>query len=402
MKRVLVLCTGNSCRSIMAEALINALGAGHYEAVSAGSNPAGYVHPKSIETLKRHGIDPGNPRSKSWNEFAGQHFDLVITVCDAAAAESCPAFLGKYEKLHWSTPDPAKATGTEEEINAAFDEVFGMLRERVEKELLAIQFSINSCFKTFDQSFNRVKYFSCIVDNLDFSSFPTEWGIKQENGVTYAVKEPEGDNEKQCLLDGLRHFMQCYLVRDCIESFAVVLDKLFLLFLIEGKKIHAQQTLYDVLSEDERSLLKKFENAGLSSQDGKIQLLHNHFGLELLSDQKAIVTSLKELRNCFAHGNGFVRRTDGKKDGAENRKFCWKTISIFAVGAESGERYPIEFNKLFPEAGNICMQIMDHSKSFRIGQQMRFSSLETYEIAQSLQFIALRYIEEINRIKSKA
>lgn len=135
MKRVLVLCTGNSCRSIMAEALINALGTGRYEAVSAGSNPAGYVHPKSIETLNRHGISVSNPRSKSWDEFAGQPFDLVITVCDAAAAESCPAFLGKHEKLHWSTPDPAKATGTEEEINAAFDEAFGMLKHRIETEL---------------------------------------------------------------------------------------------------------------------------------------------------------------------------------------------------------------------------------------------------------------------------
>jgi len=136
MKRILVLCTGNSCRSIMAEALINALGGGRFEAVSAGSNPAGTVHPKSIETLKQHGIDAGKPYSKSWDEFANEHFDLVITVCDAAARETCPAFLGKHEKLHWSTPDPAKATGTEEEINAAFDEAFTLLKQRIENELL--------------------------------------------------------------------------------------------------------------------------------------------------------------------------------------------------------------------------------------------------------------------------
>lgn len=136
MKRVLVLCTGNSCRSIMAEALINALGAGSYEAVSAGSNPAGFVHPKSIETLKRHGISVGTPCSKSWDELSGQHFDLVITVCDAAASETCPVFLGKHEKLHWSTPDPAKATGTEEDINKAFDEAFATLKRRIETELL--------------------------------------------------------------------------------------------------------------------------------------------------------------------------------------------------------------------------------------------------------------------------
>ena len=136
MKDVLVLCTGNSCRSVMAEALINQLGVGRYKAVSAGSKPAGYVHPQSLETLKRHAIEAGEPLSKSWDEFEGRNFDLVITVCDAAAAESCPVFFGQHQKLHWSTPDPAAATGSEEDINAAFDEAFAMLKARIESELL--------------------------------------------------------------------------------------------------------------------------------------------------------------------------------------------------------------------------------------------------------------------------
>jgi len=120
----------------MAEALINHLGKGRYKAASAGSFPAGYVHPKSIETLKRHGIDADQMRSKSWDEFTDQQIDLVITVCDEAAAEKCPAFLGDYKKLHWSTPDPAKAEGSEEAINAAFDNAFQMLSERIQNELL--------------------------------------------------------------------------------------------------------------------------------------------------------------------------------------------------------------------------------------------------------------------------
>lgn len=132
VSRVFVLCTGNSCRSVMAEALFNHLGQGKYEAVSAGSKPAGYIHPKSIETLKRHGVAPGNPQSKSWDAFAGQKFDIVITVCDEAASESCPVFLAPAKKLHWSTPDPAKATGTEAEIKAAFDKAFFMLKDRIE------------------------------------------------------------------------------------------------------------------------------------------------------------------------------------------------------------------------------------------------------------------------------
>ena len=132
MKKILVLCTGNSCRSVMAEALINQLGAGHYLAVSAGSFPVGYVHPKSLETLARHSIDCVEPRSKSWDEFTNQPFDFVITVCDEAADETCPVFLGNYEKLHWSTPDPAKAEGTEAAINSAFNEAFDLLKSRVE------------------------------------------------------------------------------------------------------------------------------------------------------------------------------------------------------------------------------------------------------------------------------
>ena len=130
--KVLVLCTGNSCRSIMAEALINTLHRGRYQAWSAGSHPTGHVHPRSIDTLKRHGIDPGQPRSKSWNEFVDERFDLVITVCDQAAGESCPLFQGAPTKMHWSTPDPAKAIGSDTEINAAFDQAFLMLKERVE------------------------------------------------------------------------------------------------------------------------------------------------------------------------------------------------------------------------------------------------------------------------------
>jgi arsenate reductase len=131
--KILVLCTGNSCRSIMAEALINHLGHGRWRAWSAGSHPAGYVHPKCIETLQRHGIDPDKPRSKSWNEFAGERFDLVITVCDQAAGETCPLLPGKPKKLHWSIPDPAKITGSVADITTAFNTAFFMLKQHTEQ-----------------------------------------------------------------------------------------------------------------------------------------------------------------------------------------------------------------------------------------------------------------------------
>ena len=130
---VLVLCTGNSCRSIMAEALINHLGQGRFRAWSAGSHPTGSVHPIAIDTLKRHGINPGEPKSKSWDEVAGQSFDVVITVCDQAAGEACPLFAGQPKKLHWSTPDPAKLRGSGRDVERAFDNTFFMLLKRIEE-----------------------------------------------------------------------------------------------------------------------------------------------------------------------------------------------------------------------------------------------------------------------------
>ena len=130
--QVLVLCTGNSCRSIMAEALINHMGQGRYHAYSAGSHPTGEVHPRSIATLQRHEIDPGQPHSKSWDDMTDIAFDLIITVCDQAAGEPCPIFPGQPRKLHWSIPDPAKATGTEATIQAAIDQAFFLLKEKIE------------------------------------------------------------------------------------------------------------------------------------------------------------------------------------------------------------------------------------------------------------------------------
>ena len=133
--RVLVVCTGNSCRSIMAEGLLNARGNGRVDAFSAGSTPAGYVHPKSLSTLARHGIEHARPSSQSWDVYADQAFDYVITVCDNAAAETCPVFQGDAKRLHWSTPDPASASGSDAEVDAVFDSVFDQLGARVDEFL---------------------------------------------------------------------------------------------------------------------------------------------------------------------------------------------------------------------------------------------------------------------------
>ena len=130
MKRVLFLCTGNSCRSQMAEAIMNTLGKGQSQSFSAGAKPAGFVHPLAARTLQEAGYPTDGLRSKSWDEFKGDSFDAIVTVCDNAR-ESCPVFPGKAERIHWSFEDPAGAAGSEEEKLRIFRKVFAEIQTRI-------------------------------------------------------------------------------------------------------------------------------------------------------------------------------------------------------------------------------------------------------------------------------
>ncbi len=127
--RVLVVCTGNSARSVMAEALIRHRGGGRFEVHSAGTEPRG-INPLTLEILAEAGIDASWARSKSVTEYLGQVFDYVITVCDEAR-QVCPVFPGVHQSLHWGYEDPAEATGTDEERLAVFRRVFIQLGERI-------------------------------------------------------------------------------------------------------------------------------------------------------------------------------------------------------------------------------------------------------------------------------
>lgn len=128
---VLFLCTGNSCRSILGEATFNHLAPEGWRAMSAGSQPAGYVHPRSLALLAREGIGTEGFYSKSWDKLPATP-DIVITVCASAAGETCPAYLGPVLRTHWGVEDPAHATGTDEEIDAAFMKAYRILRARIE------------------------------------------------------------------------------------------------------------------------------------------------------------------------------------------------------------------------------------------------------------------------------
>ncbi len=131
--RVLFLCTGNSCRSQMAEAIVNARFGGRWQAFSAGTQPTGYVHPMALRVLEEIGIHHQG-RSKHTDEFRDMDFDLVITVCDSAA-ETCPVWLGKGRRVHSGFPDPAKVTGSEAEILQAFRETRDAIAEHIPEVL---------------------------------------------------------------------------------------------------------------------------------------------------------------------------------------------------------------------------------------------------------------------------
>jgi arsenate reductase (thioredoxin) len=132
---VLFLCTGNSVRSIFAEAILNKIGHGRFRAYSAGSRPKGKINPNALRLLEGLDYDTTSFRSKSWSEFAvpgAPLFNFVVTVCDKALGETCPVWPGQPMTAHWGVPDPAEAQGTEAEIALAFKDAFRMLRRRIE------------------------------------------------------------------------------------------------------------------------------------------------------------------------------------------------------------------------------------------------------------------------------
>jgi protein-tyrosine-phosphatase len=131
---VLFLCTGNSARSIMGEAILNSIGRGKFKAFSAGSHPTGKVNPYAIELLTRNNMPTGDVRSKNWDEFAqpgAPHLHFVFTVCDQAASEMCPVWPGQPMTAHWGVPDPAAVDGTDEDKRRAFVAAYTVLHRRI-------------------------------------------------------------------------------------------------------------------------------------------------------------------------------------------------------------------------------------------------------------------------------
>jgi protein-tyrosine-phosphatase len=135
VKNVLFLCTGNSARSILAEAYLNSVGKARFAAYSAGSKPGGRVNPFALQLLEENRISTSGARSKSWNEFAvadAPKMDFILTVCDSAAAEACPYWPGHPMTAHWGVPDPAAVEGSDRQKRRAFEEAFSALSRRID------------------------------------------------------------------------------------------------------------------------------------------------------------------------------------------------------------------------------------------------------------------------------
>lgn len=135
MLNVFVICTGNSCRSVMGEALFNHYGQGRIQAFSAGSHPIGRINQDALATLQRHDLPTEGYQSQSWEDFKHQPMDIVITVCDSAHGETCPAYLTQAVRAHWGVADPSHVTGTASEKIDAFEQTFATLQLRVQKML---------------------------------------------------------------------------------------------------------------------------------------------------------------------------------------------------------------------------------------------------------------------------
>jgi len=135
--KILYICTHNRCRSILSEAITNHLSDGSLQAFSAGSQPAGEVHPLSLKYLAEKGISIEGLQSQSWDDFEGDQPDIVVTVCDNAANEACPVWFGNTIKVHWGLPDPSKLEGSEEQLRDAFFSVIDTIEQRI-KAILAL------------------------------------------------------------------------------------------------------------------------------------------------------------------------------------------------------------------------------------------------------------------------
>lgn len=265
-------------------------------------------------------------------------------------------------------------------------------------------FKIEDSFQIFGQSFNRIRCFLPITENLDLSSLPDVWDIKGRQDLLHAFKGFSSEKDRKEILEGYKHFITRYLLRDCIESFALGLDHLYSILMIRNTQFVPGTSFYAGLTEREQKQIKDFERVGLyRRRDGKIQRLKKDLGLEISKDHHKVVAGLKGIRDCLSHSNGIVMPEYGSKTAEPNvMEFSWLAFSVHAVGVQTGKKFEVRAGIELPEASNIIMDLKSHSKTFKVGEHLTFSSYEVFEIAYSLNLVATQYVKgAANLIKSE-
>jgi hypothetical protein len=267
-------------------------------------------------------------------------------------------------------------------------------------ETLQLNISPQKCFRPFDRSFQRVKYFSCVVDGMSPADLPSEWLIESASGIGFGMQEPTEEFQKE-IVEWFRVFTKRWLVRDCVESFALSLDRLceaLMLMGIKRRRIKSGQRLKEIFTDSEAQFIKDFSNAGLTGKRGKVRRLQDEFGIELVEERKKIIRGLKDIRDCLSHRNGVVGESDGEAASPEEGRFHWLTTHLYIEDVKTGIQLPLEVGRVYENGGDVCMQIIQHEKCVTLGNSLRFSSVEAYEIAQSLQWVAQGYLTSANEV----
>ncbi|MDP7143214.1 MAG: hypothetical protein QF692_01820 [Alphaproteobacteria bacterium] len=258
-----------------------------------------------------------------------------------------------------------------------------------QKRVLRIEHSL----VVFAQSFNRLLYYIPLADNLDVSCFPDRWGIISNQGVLHEGTVPVTKQDEKGLLEGFQNLTYRYLLRDCIESFALSLDDLYATLQVYEKKSPSN------LDEEDRKKAESFARAGIyRKKEGKLQRLKKDFGLKLPEDYRSIISGLKDIRDCLSHSAGIVMPHHGNKvSQSDEREFSWLSLHAHAIGKMSGKRYEIEVGDEFPEPVTLQVEPRPHAKTFKIGHHLIFSPGEAFDIANSLNLVLEQYIDEAYR-----
>ena len=264
-----------------------------------------------------------------------------------------------------------------------------MVIQQSKKRVLRIEDSVT----VFGQSFSRLIYYTSLASNLDTSCFPDQWGITSNQGVLHEGTMPVKEQDQKGLLEGFQNLTYRYLLRDCIESFALSLDDLYATLQLYEKKAISN------LDEEDRKQAEKFARVGIyRKKEGKLQRLKKDFGLELPNKYRSIISSLKDIRDCLSHSAGIVAPHHGKEvSQSDEREFSWFSLHAHAIGKISETRYEVMVGDEFPEPVNLILEPKPHTKTFKIGHHLIFSPSEAFDIANSLNLILEHYIDEAYR-----